>query len=181
MLYGYYKERADLIDVFAGSDVAFGFMENDDIGGGLDISKYNLYDFLHGYCDIFATALHDKFGYKIEYLYGPDGSLAHAYAIATDKNDKKTYYIDVRGLCDEWDTFVEEFEDFIETNDRRELDIRLYNLVEHAGDMHEQLAFAKEAIALQPEYYSIQKEDGFWPSFFIYSICHIKIVQNNIL
>lgn len=154
MVNGYYEERASIIEQ-ENEDISFDFMANDDIGGALDNSKYNLHDCLHGYCDIFAAVLHEIFGYKIEYLYGPDGGLVHSYAIATDKDKQTTYYIDVRGICDDWDTFIEEFDDWIESHDRSELDIRLYNIVEHGNEQKSIAEFCKKAIMLQKSYYKI--------------------------
>lgn len=78
-------------------------------------------DFLHGYCTYFARALHDVLGYEMLAVYGPAeewseddddmsfGDLIHAYCVTP--NGK---FVDIRGICDDWYDFIEEFEDEIE-------------------------------------------------------------------
>ena len=73
--------------------------------------------FLHGVCGIFALALSDVFRYDIELAYeqpDPDeektedplscfNRLVHIYC--TKQVEGKTYYIDVRGVTESWETF----------------------------------------------------------------------------
>lgn len=70
--------------------------------------------YLHGVCGIFALALHDIFSYAIEVAAEEniDGSplesrLVHVYCRDGD------YCIDVRGVTDSWDAFIDEFTDFL--------------------------------------------------------------------
>lgn len=63
------------------------------------------YEFLHGYCDSFATALHKKYGYPIEAIY--NGHLTHAYCVV--ERDGVKYYIDARGITNDWGEFITEF------------------------------------------------------------------------
>ena len=70
--------------------------------------------FLHGLCAVFGLALHQRFGYPIEYLvdsYGEDSSmdsLIHAYCFDPDSE----LYVDVRGATESEDECFSEFEDF---------------------------------------------------------------------
>lgn len=65
--------------------------------------------YLHGHCDEFAETLSERFGYEIHSLWNSDeDSLIHAYCFKF-MNDK-AYYIDARGITDNWDEFIEEFE-----------------------------------------------------------------------
>ena len=66
------------------------------------------YDFLHGCCDVFAIILHEKYGYSLEYVEWL--GLVHAYCVA--KHDNREYYIDVRGVCSDYNTFFKEFDVF---------------------------------------------------------------------
>jgi len=55
--------------------------------------------FLHGYCDVFALALHQAFGYEMEQMADsaePD-TLVHAYCISHNAAGNKVF-IDVRGI-----------------------------------------------------------------------------------
>lgn len=81
---------------------------------------YSAYDYLHGFCDIFAICLNDLFGYKIEWVIedsiqeceyenpNPCDFLAHAYCVHSK------YYLDVRGANTNGQEFFEEFEDFFD-------------------------------------------------------------------
>ncbi len=72
-------------------------------------------DYLHGSCTTFAQCLNEVFGYKVECVYqteDPDDSpqLVHAYC-TTQTTDGKTFYVDVRGMIDDYDKFMAEFYD----------------------------------------------------------------------
>lgn len=79
---------------------------------GIDFNKDNAfpteafltaYDFLHGYCDTFALALHQEFGYP---LWTIDDSLTtHTFC------KEGTYCIDVRGVTDDTELFSKEFDE----------------------------------------------------------------------
>ena len=84
-------------------------LEQVPIGRGATAAWY-----LHGVCGIFALALHDIFGYAIvvaaeENIDGSplESGLVHVYCQDGD------YYIDVRGVTDNWDAFIDEFADFL--------------------------------------------------------------------
>lgn len=67
--------------------------------------------FLHGNCDIFACYLHEKYGYGMKAIYDCDSDeLIHVYCTAEINNE--TVYIDVRGITNNWDEFIEEFDDW---------------------------------------------------------------------
>ena len=82
----------------------WGFLENELFAYGV-----NLYDFLHGRCAYFAQYLHDTYGYKIVGLYEEPDQLIHAYCV--EVIDGISYYIDVRGITDNWAEFIQEFYD----------------------------------------------------------------------
>lgn len=73
-----------------------------------DTSSLNAYDFLHGCCNEFADYLHSKYGYQIEAIR-EYGHLIHMYCTA--EIDGVEHYIDVRGICDDFDEFMQDFTD----------------------------------------------------------------------
>lgn len=83
-------------------------LEQVNIGRRMDASI-----FLHGFCAIFALALHETFGYDIKVvaeadLDGPwQSRLIHVYCRDNDDN-----YIDVRGITDDEYAFLGEFDYF---------------------------------------------------------------------
>ena len=91
--------------------------ENPDVRENY-IEGFNLYDFLHGSCDVFAKALSDINGLSISAIYEPDEDatgiedypdkyhLVHMYCTTKDG-----YYVDVRGITDNWDEFIKDFID----------------------------------------------------------------------
>ena len=72
--------------------------------------KLTKYNFLHGYCDTFATILSKKYGYEIEAMYNEHNELIHAYCVK--QVDGVNYYIDVRGITSNWFDFVAPFPDY---------------------------------------------------------------------
>lgn len=90
-------------------------------GDAFDFS-FSACDMLHGFCDIFAEALHKECGaeYKIySLLDSEDRRLTHCYCM-TFQNGKR-YYADIRGITDSWEEFLSEFADFVDTEDEQEL------------------------------------------------------------
>lgn len=98
---GYYLELDELLE--DDNNANFGFLENISHS-----SKMNAYNYLHGYCDDFAMALSEAFGYEIETVHNGDGKLIHAYCV--DNTCGKTVYIDIRGITSDLKLFYEEFE-----------------------------------------------------------------------
>lgn len=126
MHFGFYEELDDLrVD---DSDADFGFLENISNNEYIEFvlafgetKKYLLsaYDFLHGYCDIFAKRIHDQFSLPMYAIYSESGDMVHCFCkINADGRD---YYIDVRGITDDYTEFISEFEDWID------IDISLKN------------------------------------------------------
>lgn len=84
----------------------------------------HLDDYLHGVCSVAALALHDIFGYQILSLYdvseargsGIESKYSGSFPIIHDFcfDPKHDIYIDVRGICSDFDEFISEFDDFIE-------------------------------------------------------------------
>lgn len=89
--------------------------------------------YLHGICGVFALALHNRFGYHIEWAlddewevekedeeessepdaqeYDPWEHLIHIYCIMPPSGSKESL-IDIRGITQDEDRFFEPFEDF---------------------------------------------------------------------
>lgn len=74
--------------------------------------------FLHGFCYVFALALYDTFGYAIEAAVEEDpggpwqSRLVHVYC-----RDNAGNYIDVRGVTNDKNAFLDEFADFLSDYD----------------------------------------------------------------
>ena len=68
----------------------------------------SLFDFLHGYCDVFAYWLNKRYGYQVVTAYC-GYQLIHAYCV--DYIGSTPVYIDIRGRHTDWDEFWEEFYD----------------------------------------------------------------------
>ena len=74
--------------------------------------------FLHGICGIFALALHDIFGYALDWCVEDDFEyaddpvpmdyLVHVFCF----DEERAAFIDVRGITTSMEAFFEEFEDF---------------------------------------------------------------------
>lgn len=88
------------------------------------LSPYNENDsamlFLHGYCSIFALALHDTYGYQTGWLLDGecedtdcpwDYSLLHIFCVKEEAGE--TVFIDVRGCQSDEDTFEIGFDGFV--------------------------------------------------------------------
>ncbi|GAB6428254.1 hypothetical protein bcgnr5372_39110 [Bacillus luti] len=68
---------------------------------------YNLLDYTHGRCHLFAQALHEELGYELEFLWddeywfegdnAPSIVLVHAYCILPKGKPFKGKYVDARG------------------------------------------------------------------------------------
>lgn len=75
----------------------------------IDVPKtsYNLMDYIHGRCHLFAQALHEELGYEMEFLWDdeywfegdnvPSIVLVHAYCILPKGKPFKGKYVDARG------------------------------------------------------------------------------------
>lgn len=101
----------------------FEILEN-EVLGKLDDYEVDLSFFLHGYCTIAAIILHEQFGYpmyrqwdedEVEACGNPSLSLSE-FPVIHDfcKARNGDYFIDIRGITDESDSFFSEFEDFFE-------------------------------------------------------------------
>lgn len=101
---GFYIKLDDLKNECEDFSCDFSFLEN-EISYGTITPDW----FLHGNCDIFACYLHDKYGYEMKAVCNPE-QLIHVYCIANINN--KTVYIDIRGITDDWNEFITEFDDW---------------------------------------------------------------------
>lgn len=114
-LQGFYQEGAVIFNDNKNTD--FSFLEdiivinNDKETCFIPNSenKLSLYNFLHGFCNIFALRLHKQFGYKIVNVYSYEKSLIHSFCI-----DEEDNLIDIRGKTKDYNAFWGEFEDWID-------------------------------------------------------------------
>lgn len=106
---GFYSELDELLN--EGEDADFGFMENEVLGKDIkyDGRTFSAFNFLHGFCNVFAQILNEKYGYSVECIYNEAGRLVHCFCI--DDSNGKLVFIDVRGKTDDYFEFVSEFED----------------------------------------------------------------------
>jgi hypothetical protein len=108
----FYKEKEQNREDF-GEDLGFDFLDSVEMQGkDNSVRNVNIMKYLHGYCDVFAYRLHEKYGYDIQLDYEDEQCtrLIHAYCVI--EVDGRTLYIDCRGICDDFDTFIEEFTDW---------------------------------------------------------------------
>ncbi|NMA50861.1 MAG: hypothetical protein GX951_03315 [Mollicutes bacterium] len=77
-------------------------MKNRDLCRGYCSRKITKCDFLDKYRVMFAEMLSQKFGYRIEATYY-EHRLEHVYCVF--EHNGKTYYIDIRGITDNWYEF----------------------------------------------------------------------------
>ena len=103
---GFYIKLDELNEEFEDYDYSFDFLENE-----ISYKRITPDWFLYGNCDIFACYLHEKYGYEMKAIYEYDSEqLIHVYCIAEINN--KTVYIDVRGITDDWNEFITEYDDW---------------------------------------------------------------------
>ena len=121
-------------------------------------------DMLHGFCDIFAEVLAEEFNpnYQVYSLLDPsDGYLTHCYCVMFD--GYKKYYADVRGITDDFNEFISEFADFVDTEDEQELlNAGLivpynFNMAEHNRDYMQGTSFEKKIVELSKQIIMRQK------------------------
>lgn len=117
-----------------------------------DFPIANAHDFLMGACNLFALALHKKFGYKV-YTIKHENQIYHYFCITYSKGHK--IFIDVRGMTSNFEDFMlgvllpqnsEYFIHKIEINEDEELSEKWAK---------EGLLFANAIISKFPEFYSI--------------------------
>lgn len=107
---GFFNELIDIRNEYD-ENAGYEFLEN----ASLDEDCYDLYQFLHGFCDEFAVLNARKNGYKVVLWTAFDEEikkerLVHAFNQFEDGG--KTYYSDIRGITDNLELIKEEFEDY---------------------------------------------------------------------
>ena len=149
---GFWEEYQDMLEDYP--DTEWGYLEGhcDD---AYDF-KFGPYNYLHGLCDAFAQALHEKYGYPLQYVISHESEddpveLIHAYCVV--ERDGKAFYVDIRGVIDDYDEFIEEFGieldgDYTYTCDSIE-PLLEYSFAENSEYMVE----ARDIIELYPQYY----------------------------
>ena len=105
-------------------------------------------DFLMGSCQLFAIELNKKFGYPI-YAIILKGQMIHCFC-QVQKNET-TYYIDVRGITNDYSNFLSE------TNVLKESNFVIKEYIVDSFDEWDEigLKFAQLLIEKNPEYYKI--------------------------
>lgn len=116
MNHGFYSELDKLRLEDPHAD--FSFLEQIKVTDDRDAHQ-----FLHGFCDDFAAALSEVFGYEIESVRhwevpGLTGSLIHVYCIAELHGE--IAYIDIRGITTDAELFFEEFENEVTYDPRND-------------------------------------------------------------
>ena len=134
----------------------FNFMEGSPIFGPNGSNwqqpkNLNPYDFLHGYCHIFALALHNQFHYPIYVIKNSNNEIVHFYCKDIFKD--KPIYIDVRGITNDFDTFANEFEDFINKQD-----MLLHSTLANIQEIENSIKHDKEENILQTAEYIIDDQ-----------------------
>jgi len=76
------------------------------------------WSYLHGICGVFALALAEEYGYKIQMVRDASdapglANLCHVFCVIEDFPNP-TMYIDARGLTDNKELFLHEFEEFLD-------------------------------------------------------------------
>lgn len=86
---------------------------------GIPVMNDSAMIYLHGVCGIFALALHDIFGYKLDWAVEDDIEWAEQNPDPMDYlvhvfcyDEEREAFIDVRGITTSMKDFFEEFEDF---------------------------------------------------------------------
>ena len=113
--------------------------------------------FLHGICDIFAEALHRKYGYELHQVNDEGNYLVHAFCTA--KKNGKTVYVDVRGMTTDYEEFICPFDDFFPTEEERKriLPYDAKNLEYYeSGYVKEALVAADKMLENNREYYELR-------------------------
>lgn len=139
-----------------------GFIEMESVllsGGNTNQKPYDASVFLHGFCDIFAELLSQKYGYSIKKLLDEEDELVHVFC-TTDISGKR-YYIDARGITDEPQDVMLEFEDFVfytSIYENTVVDYKEESRKFYGDSCYEEFKkLAEELLAMFPEYYGIPK------------------------
>lgn len=146
---GFYEELDELQK--DGAD-DFGFLENIcisvcDIHG----NQLSTYDLLHGYCTTFATLLHKKYGYTVYKIEKKNGDYIHCFCTAIWNGI--TYYIDVRGITNNYDEFISEFEDFVSKEESLQYTVPVENF---KNDYPFAMELASKVESYFKEYYDFE-------------------------
>lgn len=113
---GFWNELDTLREDFKGLDIAWDGVFDNFEDEALPNLKFMPYNYLHGLCDTFAQALNNIFGYQIEYIIQSQDpsdkdspiNLIHAYCLI--ETETSVLYADVRGITDDYDKFLAEFD-----------------------------------------------------------------------
>ena len=121
------------------------------------------YDYLHGRCDSFALALSQIYNYETYAIYEQhsiedegeaNNSLVHVFCIVNSENDYK-YYIDIRGITNDFDIFIGEFDDWIIDREEAKMSIKKWNPDNSILENDSLIKQAKRLIKRNNNYYNI--------------------------
>lgn len=107
---------------------------------------------LHGYCQAFALALHNNFGYQAYGVYTYDeeieaDGLVHMFCETSDG-----LLVDVRGITDDWYAFMEDFADEFCDLDN---DVYVQPAISIGGEESPEYMLAQSLIDAYPGFYQI--------------------------
>lgn len=173
MNWGFYKELKEM-RAEGQVEADFGFLENVPVG-----DAYNLYDFLHGWCDHFAAALSDFLGYEIEYVIDNNGGLVHAYCVR-ELASGETAYVDARGITTDAELFFDEFADFC-TYYRGELSDTMGNCdVFRCKNSREMLGDGNRELNQDKDLYQFLKDNRPYYDVNVFERSMRKMIENGV-
>ena len=157
---GFYREKA-LIEKEKGE--GFSFLDNifviDPMNGnrckggtGTIFGRYDvtMYDYLHGFCDIFALRLHNEYGYDVVSVSNENGEMIHSYCA----DDRRGEYVDIRGRTSDPREFFAEFKDWIDANDLRSCKFKQVVPVLGSHERNRLYAYTQFIVRKYASYYS---------------------------
>lgn len=151
---GFYEDLDNFLRSYPDGD--FGFMENNICISRDSFGRtVSAYDFLHGFCNIFAEVLNAKYGYPIYVIIDDNGYCVHCFCVNIVNG--VNYYIDVRGITTDYIEFISEFEDFTDEDSSRINTIPIEKYKFFTVDDSEMKSCADEIITQYNEYYVMKK------------------------
>lgn len=110
---------------------------------------------LHGICDIFCDALHERFGYPQRQISDEYGNLVHSFCVK--RKGGRTFYIDARGITTEYSDIVDAFDDWV--GDKEKYAVHKYDVKNreyYPNDYYEDaLKGCREMVGKYSSYYDV--------------------------
>ena len=141
---GYYLTKDYLQWQYQQPYYGYDFMTWPNFFNKQELNGTDMFKYLHGFCDWFAITLGRKFDYTINSIWDKQtNSLMHAYC--TQKVGNITYYIDSRGITDNYNEFINEFAH----NDYKRYPERYTNIVSSSVS-----EFIKQCLSVQNTWFN---------------------------